>query len=67
MVAQIQLDDTPLVAAYSRDWGAGSNLVVNYCAEGQTVWVMFHGGKGGVMYEDGDRWSTFSGMLLTLA
>ena len=67
MRAQLQLDDTPLVIAYARDWDAGSNMVVTYCAEGQTVWIMCVDGQGDVMFENGDRYSTFSGTLLTLA
>lgn len=67
MHAQIWLDDTPLVAAYAYNWDAGSNMVVTYCAGGQAVWVKCHDGQGRVMWEDGDRYSTFSGTLLTLA
>ena len=66
MRGQIQLDDTPLVSAYANDLDVGTNLVVTYCGEGQSVWVMCPN-DGQVMHDNDKRWSTFSGTLLRLA
>ena len=69
MPGQIKLDDTPLVSAFADDDDAGTSLVVTYCGEGQSVWVMCPNDNGQlqVMFDSNYRWSTLSGTLLRLA
>ena len=66
MHAQIYLDNTSLVAARGYNWNAGTNIVVTYCGEGQSVWVKCTHDQCN-MYDNLDTGcSTFSGTLLSL-